>query len=243
MVTTYRYIVYSVLEAIKESKDDSEIKRNTVIFWTQVVVNSLREQRLAKRHIQSGAFLAMVGGIQVLQSGKRKYFVAPSDIVDLENDNGIRQITYELADFDYCDTPMRVPFNKTSPEKVWSLINIPVRKPTPTRAYYAREGFNVYLYGIDNVNVQTVDMWFYAAVTPVHLLNLDAPIELAEGQMEVLINRVMALARFAMLFPNDRTNIGGDLNIQAGRNKTALSQVPIGSQMAQAQNDQANQGE
>lgn len=238
-MATYRYVAYSVIQAIKEWKDDSEVKRNTVIFWAQIVANRLIQQRLGKRKIQSGEYLSKVGGIQIQVDGRRKFVTLPSDIVDLENDNGIEQVTYHLEDFDYCDSPMDVPFEKTSPAKIWSLKAIGIRTPKPMAPKMARENSNLYLYGIEQVNVSTVDMWIYAAIEPVHLVNLDSEIPISEDQVEVLINRVMGLARFAMLFPDDKTNLGGDLNSTLGKNKTAISQVPIGDQ----QNQQQQQGQ
>ena len=238
-MATYRFVVYSILEAIKESKDDSDLKRNTVIFWTQVITNRLIQQRLSKRKINSGEFLSHIGQIQVNIDGIRKYALMPSPIIDLENDNGIEQVTYYLEDFEYCDQPMTIPFEKTSPAKVWSLYAIPVRKPTPSKPKMAREGSNLYLYGIENVNVQYIDMWLYTAINPQHLIDLDTDIPLAEDQIEVLINKVMGMARFAMLLPNDKTNIGGDLNPSLDK-KTALANAPISysDQQQQSQNQE-----
>jgi len=229
-MATYRYVAYSVLQAIEESKDDSDLKRNTVIFWTQVIANRLIQQRLQKRRIQSGEFLSHIGQIKVQVSGVRKYVTMPDSIIDLENDNGIHLVTYYLDDYKYCDSAMSVPFEKTSPAKIWSLYAIPIRNPKPKAPKMAREGSSLFLYGIEKINVQYIDMWIYTAIDPVHLIDLDAEIPIAEDQVEVLINKVMGMARFAILLPNDKTNIGSDLNPILDRNKTALSQAPTYSQ-------------
>lgn len=234
-MASYRYVTYSVLQSTKEWKDDSDVRRNTVIFWTQVIANRLIQQRLVKRKINSGEYLTHVGQIAVLQDGRRKYAIMPSDIIDIENDNGIHQVTYRLDDFDYCHSPMDVPFEKTSPAKVWSLMAIPIRSPKPSAPKMARESTRLYLYGIEQVNVLWIEMWIYTAIDPVHLVDLDEEIPLAEDQIEILINKVMAMARFAILLPNDKTNDGGDNNQTNARDKTALSQVPIGNQNQQQQ--------
>lgn len=234
-MATYRYVAYSVLQSIKESKDDSDLKRNTIIFWIQVIANQLRQERLKKRRIQSGEFLAHIGNIQVNIEGVRKYVNMPDIIVDLEHDNGIHQVSYYLDDYDYCDSAMSVPFEKTQPAKMWSLLAIGIRKPKPTAPKMAREGSKLYLYGIEKINVQSIDMWIYTAIDPVHLVDVDAEIPIAEDQVVVLINKVMGMARFSMLLPNDRGNTGADQNPGLATNKTALSQAPTYSQDNQQQ--------
>ncbi len=223
MATTYQYLVYSVKQALKEHRDDADLQLDTIVFWTQVEVNRLRGERFAKRHMQSGQYLAHFYGVQVTNDGVRKYLVMPSGIIDVENDNGIHQVTYHLADYTYCDYPYDVPFEKTSPAKIWSLKATPVRHPKPTRPFMARENTQLFFYGIDEINVDTVDMWLYTTVDTTHKLDLTESVELEDGQISVLLQRVLQLVRFASLFPNDKTNFGSDGNTQAIP-KTALSQ-------------------
>lgn len=222
MATTYQYFVNSVREALKESRDDSDLKFDTIVFWTQVEVNRLRSERFAKRHMQSGQYLTHFTDVAVTNDGVRKYFELPKDIIDVENDNGIHQITYLLSDYDFCDRPYDVPFEKTSPARLWSLLAIPLRKPNPKRPFFARETNLVFLYGIDLINVPTVDIWLYTTVDAKHKLDLTEVIELEDGQVSVLLQRVLALVRFASLYPNDKTNFGSDGNTQA-LGRTAVS--------------------
>lgn len=236
-MATYRYVAYSILEALNENKDDSSIRRNNIIFWVQVAANTLRAQRLAKRQIQSGEFLTHFGNIEVIQDGVRKYVSMPQQIIDLENDNGIEQVTYRLEDFDYCDSPFDQPFEKTEPAKIWSLRAIPLRAPNPTRPFMAREGNKLYLYGIENIAVNYVEMWLRTAVDQTRQLDLDASVEVAEDQIELLIQKVMPLVRFALILPNDKTNTGSDENLNSN-NKTALSQAPMQTQENMQQNQQ-----
>jgi hypothetical protein len=235
MLTTYRYLIYSVIEAMKQTSDDAELKKDLVIFWTQVEVNRLRGERLTKRHLQSGKYLNHFYGIQVSTDNVRKYVDMPSGIVDLENDNGVHQVTYHLADYDYCEYPYDVPFEKTTPAKIWSLISIPIRKPSPTRPFMARENEKLFLYGIDMVSVSSVDMWLYTTVDTSHVLDIDREIELSEDQISVLIKRVFDNCRFASLMPNDKANDGKDTSNQM-LPKTAVSQVPLQSQESYSQN-------
>lgn len=225
-MATWRYLTYSILEAVKETIDDADIKRNTIVFWLQVEANRLRQERLAKRKIQSGEYLSHIGDIPVSVDGMRRYVSMPSAIIDLENDNGIAQITYKLADFDYCDSPMDVPFEKTSPMKIWSLKAIGIRNPSPTKPFYAREGDRTYLYGIELVSVDFVEMWLYTAIDPTRQLDLDEEIPIAEDQISILNYRVLSLVRFGLLIGSDKVNDGSD--IKGDRNKTALSQTQIG---------------
>lgn len=232
MTTTYAYLVFSITEALKESRDDADLKRDLVVFWTQVEVNRLRGERFAKRHLQSGQYLNHFYGIEVVDDGTRKYIQMPSGIIDVETDNGIHQITYHLADYEYCDYPYDVPFERTSPAKLWALKAIAIRNPNPTRPFYARETDKIFLYGIDNISVSSVDMWLYTTVSTAHKLDLSEEVELEEGQISVLIQRVLALVRFASLFPNDKTNFGSDGNTQA-LGRTAVSQTQLEQQNQQ----------
>lgn len=225
-MTTYRYLVNAVLESMKESRDDADLKRDVVIFWTQVEVNRLRGERFSKRLVQSGEYLSHFYGVQVKNDGVRKYAEMPSGIIDVERDNGINLVTYHLADYDYCDYPYDVPFENTSPAKLWALKAIPLRNFTPTRPFRAREGNKLFLYGIENISVESIDMWLYTTVSTTHKVDLDEQVELSGEQISVLIARIYNLARFAALMPNDKTNNGSDGNTQQVA-KTALSQTQV----------------
>lgn len=221
-MTTYQYLVNSVLESLKESRDDADLKRDVVVFWTQVEINRLRGERFSKRHQQSGQYLTHFYGVSVANDGVRKYVEMPSGIIDVENDNGIHLVTYHLADYEYCEYPYDVPFEKTMPAKLWSLLAIPIRNFKPTRPFMARENDKLFLYGIENISVSSVDMWLYTTVDATHKLDLTENVELEDGQISVLLQRVLSLVRFASLFPNDKTNFGSDGNTQ-NVPKTALS--------------------
>lgn len=232
MVTSYRYLVESVLQMLKEHRDDADIHRDLVVFWTQVEVNRLRGERFSKRFFQSGEYLNHFYGVQVTNDGTRKYIEMPSGIIDVENDNGIHLITYHLADYEYCEYPYDVPFERTTPAKIWSLLSIPIRKPNPKKPYYAREYDKIFLYGLENIAVSSVDVWLYTTVSTSHKLDLNETVELEDGQISVLLQRVINLARFGSLFPNNRTNVGGDEN-QSSMAKTAVSQTQVEQQTQQ----------
>jgi hypothetical protein len=217
---------------MKETRDDADLKRDVVTFWTQVEVNRLRGERFAKRTSQSGEYLSHFYGITVQNDGVRKYVDMPSGILDIENDNGIHQVTYHLADYDYCDYPYDVPFEKTSPAKIWSLMAIPIRKPSPTKPFCARENSQLFLYGIEMINVTSIDMWLYTTVDTSHKLDLNETVELAEEQISILIARVLNLARFASLLPNDKRNTGSDENTKSIA-KTAMSQTQVETEQQQ----------
>lgn len=223
---TYRYLVYSILEQIKQTFDDAEMKRSTIIFWTQVEVNRILKERLSKRKLQSGEYLSHFTDIPVLVDGIRKYVEMPSAIVDLDNDNGIHLVTYLLTDFDWCDSAMDVPFTKTSPAKLWALRAIPITKPRPDSPYMAREGSKLYLYGIENVSVDSIDMWIYTSVNPTHLVDLDTEVEISPDQASIIIYRVLALVKFSLVLPSDKLNDGADTTT-AANNKTAISQMQL----------------
>lgn len=231
-MTTYQYLVNSVLESLKESRDDADLKRDVVVFWTQVEVNRLRGERFTKRHLQSGQYLAHFYGVSVTYDGVRKYVDMPSGIIDVENDNGIHLVTYHLSDYEFCDYPYDVPFEKTSPAKIWSLLATPIRKPNPKLPFMARENSRLFFYGIDNISVTNVDMWLYTTVDTTHKLDLTESVELSDEQISVLLARVYNLAKFAALMPNDKSNTGSDGNTQQVA-KTALSNTQVQEQQQQ----------
>lgn len=231
-MTTYAYIVGSVLEALKEHRDDADLKRDVVIFWTQVETNRLRSERLAKRSLQSGQYLNHFYGIKVMADSVRKYVEMPSGIIDIENDNGIHLVTYHLEDYNYCEYPYEVPFEKTTPAEIWALKSIPLRKPSPTRPFMAREKDKLFLYGIESISVKEIDMWLYTTVSTSHVLDLNEDCGLSDDQVSLLIPRIFKLAQFASLLPNDKTNTGSDENT-AQIAKTAMSQINPETQQTQ----------
>lgn len=228
-MATYSYLVNAILESLKETRDDADTKRDVVVFWVQVEVNRLRSERMAKRSAQSGKYLNCFYGIQVSNDGVRKYSDMPSGIIDIENEGGIEMVTYHLADYDYCDAPYDVQFEKTTPAKIWTLKALPLRNMSPSRPFMALENKRLFYYGIEQVSVDKVDMWLYTTVDPKHKIDLNEDVELSDDQISVLMARVYDLARFASLMPNNKTNTGSDENTQSVP-KTALSQTQIEQQ-------------
>lgn len=225
-MATYRYVSFAVLEMLKQTGDDADININLVNFWVQVISARLRFERTGKRISETGAYIKHFPYVAVNLDNTRKYFELPESILDLEFDNAIELVTYLLEDFDYCDTPMQIPFEKTSPSKIWSLYSIPIRKPNPNKVFMAREGGRVYLYGIECVDVSYVEVWLKTSVNPSYVCDLDSIVPVEDDQIEILIKRVYGAVRFGMIVKTDKDNEGSDTTTSQ-RNKTAIAGAQV----------------
>lgn len=242
-MSTYRYVAYAVLDALQQNFDDGKININHVTFWTTVCANQLRQQRQSKKTFDSGAYLVQFTNVKVLVDGKRKYSNLPMAILDIDNDSGVNTITYANSEADDCDDPLAIPFERTSPAAYHTLYNVPIRKPKPSSPYFYRANSiqnidnigRFYYLGIENIDVDFVDMFLYVAYNPQNIVNIDSVVPVEEDQIVTLIARVVQIMKFAMLVEPDRTNDGSDKQSQRGLVNANISDGEQENQQSQPQ--------
>lgn len=236
--TTYRYLANLILDKINENADDSQITINHVIFWINIASNRLRLERKTKIKADSGAYLVLIEGVPITVAGRRKFIELPNVILDMDNDNGVAAINYNLNTApDGVDT-LGTKFERISPAAAHSAMHIPIRKPSPTNPFYYRMGDRLSILGLENVRVDTVDLFLYTAVDPTIMVSLDTEVGVEEDQIEPLYAAVMQLMNFGLPSSQSFKNDGKDNSLQTP--SAALRQQYAQSQK-QAQSDAEGQ--
>lgn len=220
-MSTYREIGYSVLSIIQQSHDDSKITESQIFFFVKIVAAKLLYQRLKNQKTFSGASLKRVTA-SVSFSGNLKTAKIPSEILDLESDLGI----VEVSVFSDCGDQFFIERGSASQAGQISKI-----QSLEEEKFYYRIGDEVILKGFNCVDIACISMVIRPSGFDLDC-NIDAEIGLPLELEEALITRVLYICRFGLVLEPDRNNDGSDSGADA-KNKTAISQTPISEQNTQ----------
>ena len=229
--TTIRKITSDLHKSLRQTFDDADISFGQVAHWVQFFVNKF--QSLKIQTFDSGLYLSIYTNIPILTAttstnpnliNGRKYISLPSATHDLDNDGGIKYISY--TDFDDSCHPSfaGVRFTRTSTTKAKRLYYNPYEKPSPSNPYYYRVRDYVYLLGIENISVRYLELGLYTIFDPFSETSLDVPLYLDEGLLADVYKNVFELGRFVMLIPSEVINEGAD----SSNPQTSLKQRVIG---------------
>lgn len=217
-MASYRFVVYDIEKSFKKTFDDADISIIQILYWVQVVVNNLRAQYYKQN--KQDSYVSTFYPVEVKVDDKnRKYIDLPTQILALQNDAGIRYITYNM---DSCccggDPLHQVVFDRTTVSELRSIYGDPYTTPKPENPYFYRiadkiNGVSVnriYLLGIECINVSDVEIGILASQNPTNVCNLDDEIPLPDELVYDLISEVLKLGRFVMMIPAERINDGDD---------------------------------
>lgn len=205
-MATWRYVVYDIWESNKSSFDDAETGLQQVIYWTQIVANSLKYQHLQKR--KTGSYLTIVECTVTKTSGYC-HITMPSNIFDLDADGGVDFITYnKYTNGEWLCTQ----FQWTKPEWVHRIKLSPYEKPSPANPYFYRVGDKLHLLGIESLVTSgyKVICGLYQTIPVGEVLDLDEEIPLNEEHVKFLKYEVEQLIRWTMIITPDKFNDGAD---------------------------------
>lgn len=208
--TTYRYLVGDLTQSFNMQFPDATITSAQMTYWCRVAENFIIQRNL--KVTPTGANLTEFNTIPVqsdtIAGIGRKWFVLPSQIYDLMNEKGVDYVSYQNP---------AVPFNKqvrfqqTDVNVIDRLNYNPYEQPSPSNPYFYRVGPNIYLLGIENIAVPTIQCGLYAALdTRPVILNQDSPIGIEEEQIVSLKEIVFQYARLSLVTPRDRYETGQD---------------------------------
>ena len=250
---TYRYIVYDIIEDLKQSFDNRLIGVQQVLFWTTAVANKLKYQHIDKQLKKgswiSGKYLNIFTDIPIntptvntnpnLVAG-RKYIQLPADVMDLEYENGVEYISYDMGKAGCGQPPFTmVTFSPTTPGQAQNLYGDPYTSPSPKNPYFYRVKDILYLLGLENVNVKELEIGIYTYANPQLICNLDDEVEIPEHLLEQLKRTVMDLGVFSLKIPSERTNTGSDiLKVPASLQQQVNSVDPEADSPQQQSNQQ-----
>jgi len=217
-MTTLRHLTDEIVTDLKQTIDDAEINPVAIGFWIITLSNQILGQHIQKR--DSGAFMTTWTGIPVIEPtasqttgviAGRKYIELPASVFDFDKDGGIDYIAYQsdggpgcLPEFEFQK------FERTTPGEARLLTWSPYAKPSPTQPYYYRTKNYIPLLGIENINVQYVEVGIYSTIESITTIDPDAPFDFPEELMAVLRRQLLDLGRFVLFMPSIRENIGSD---------------------------------
>lgn len=228
----YRFVANDILTTFKKTFDDKDMSLIQVIYWIQVVANKLRRIHLEKH--DTGLFLSTFSPVLIKKDSSlknRKYIDLPQSIIDLDNERGIKYITYNFETGCCCSGPnfAQVFFQPTTPAKSWILNFSPFSRPKPSNPYFYRVGDTVndgttstkvnriYFLGIECVDVSDVEVGLMSGLNPVDICSLDEEVPVPDSLLQTLITEVLNLGRFAFMIPKERINEGSDAATQAAQ--------------------------
>lgn len=243
-MATFRSVAHDILEAFKQEFDDKEFQIPHIVFWIQTVANKLVAQHSKK--FMTGAFSSTFDGISVQKATTsvtpdtikdRKFVALPENVFDLNNDKAIQYISYEL-NTGCAKRPAftSVFFQPTTVSKAYRLEYNPYEKPQPSNPYFYRVKNNVYLLGIECIDVPTIEMCLLTSQDPTDVCDFDAEVRLPDELIPVLRFEVLSLGRFALQIPRERINEGSDMTTQ--RITQAGTDVPAPPEQPAAQQQQ-----
>ena len=201
-MATYRETCYDIYSILRSNFDDTEITLNHIFFWVRIYGDRLRVQHDEK--IDSGLTTLIFSSIPVLIDPVtgRKYIVIPASIYDLDGDSGIEYLSYnyqvDMNAFTY------VTFSRTEPGFAQRLYWTEEEKPSPENPYFYRAGNNIYLLGLECIDVRFLEAGLKTSVPAT--CSLDDEFVFPPELLPILQRQILDLGRFVLQIPADRTN-------------------------------------
>jgi len=212
---TLRYVVYDILGDLKQIYKDAIISPFKTAYWVLVHADRLKKLHIEKR--DSGAFVVPFDMDVVVDPGNgRNYFELPENIYDMDKDRAIEYITYPPS-FD-SDYPMfaGVTFTRVNVSEVRRLYFREDEKPSPANPYFYRLQDRIYLLGVEQINLTSVESGLFTTFSPAASdLSLDAEFDFPQDLIPQLKIQILNMGRFVLTIPRDVLDDGTSLPIQS----------------------------
>lgn len=228
---TYRFIVKSLSGTLKQVFANYEISDLQILWWVIAGVNSVKQTE-AQAGKLTGSYLQSFTQVPVTINynegsnifAKRKYIELPTNIMDLNNDRAIEWICYYKLIVKPLKTTKGTPiwFERDTLTHVIESYNLPFGKPTQESPKFVRVDGRLYLFGIEDATLSTVDMALYTSIKPsVLTVDWDDEILLDDEQIGKVLSYVTGIGRFMLSIPQpaDRKMVadGTDDDIRLSR--------------------------
>lgn len=216
-MATYRYIAYDLQKSLKKNFDDADITFSQIVYWIIVVANKLRVGQYLQTN--TDLFTSTFTSVAVEKDVKgRKYVALPHQVMDLPNQRGIKYLAYTFGDSSSGNSFAQTFFQPTFTGQVQHLYLDEYTKPSPKNPYFYRIGqdFNgvsvdrLYLLGIENIEVEDIEMAIISTLDPKTIVNLDDEIPLPDELVLDLTTQILQLGRMILMTPEERINQGSD---------------------------------
>lgn len=218
---TYAHLVDSSADMLKQVFSDYTISDLHLLFWVQSAVNTLKQRILEGGKI-TGSYLQIFTQVPITLKNvegnnyltKQKYLILPANIFDLTNDRAIDWMCYYPPQVKPLQSlkPKPIFFERSTFRYVNELReNSTFGKPSASQPYFARKNELLYLYGIEEVAITTVDMGLYTSIkSSVLEVDLDDEVLLNDEEVAAVLRYVMQLGRFSLSIPQDRAQNAAD---------------------------------
>lgn len=205
-MASIRYLVYDLRTSLKQQYDDADINVNTVLYWTLVHADRLKSQHIPK--YDSEMFTATYDVGVLKDTRGRKYFELPKNVYDFDKDRGIKYISYHYT-FDDCMPPFQsVTFSRTTAASARILRWTKEEYPTPSNPYFYRIGHDIFLLGIESIDVPQLEVGLLQTFNPASPGDLDMEFDFPQELIPVLQRQVLDMGRFVLSMPYERINDG-----------------------------------
>lgn len=215
---TYRYVAYDIERILKKNFDDSDITLNQIIYWIMVVANKIRYQHNSS--VNTDMFTSTYCPVEIKKDSKgRQYVELPTAVMSLANNAGIVSVSYNV-DTNSCKGPAfaQTFFQSVNYSEVHHLYLDEYTKPHAKSPYFYRVGDSVngvnvnrlYLLGLECVDAVDLEIALKSTINPKQVCNLDDEIPVPDEFIQMLTSEVLELARFGLMMPEERANIGED---------------------------------
>ena len=196
--STLRLFVYDLLEDIKQSRSEAKVGEYQMAFNVMLLADRLKKQHIQK--MDSGAYLTPFTVDLYPDSTYLKEFDLPKSIYDYDGDRGIEYImTTESYDED------RVKFTRTTAIKARRLYFRDDETPAYDNPYFYLEGNAVKLLGIDDEDVDEVEIGLYTTFNPADItVDLDAPFEFPQDLYPILKRQALDLVTWSLQVPENK---------------------------------------
>jgi len=207
-MVTYRYVVYDILNDLKQIYDDAGLTPFKVFYWICIFADRLKKQHIDK--ISSGAYVSpFTVAITVEPTNGRNYFILPLTIYDFDKDGGVDYIAYSpnidlsLPGFS------SVTFTRTTPSKAARLYFREEEVPTPSNPYFYRLSDRIYLLGVEQINITEVEVGLKTTFNPSDItLDIDDEFPFPADLLPLLKRQILDMGRFVLNIPSDKINDG-----------------------------------
>jgi hypothetical protein len=206
---TLRMVVYDLLNDFKQIYPDAPFTPFKILFW--VLTHADRLRKLHTEKIDSGAYIYRFDNIPVLVDSTtgRNYFELPANIYDFDGDKAVDYITYHPGIDQSLPAFSSVTFTRTTPAKAARLYFREDERPTPANPYFYRQNKNIYLLGVEEINITKVETGLKTTLEPASLTtDIDVAFDFPQDLLPTLKRQVLDLGRFALQLPADLINDG-----------------------------------
>lgn len=233
---TIRFVLYDLLNDLKQTVDDSQLTPFRVYFWMCVVGDKLKRQHIVK--YDSGAYVTRFDNIpvEVDPITGRNYFTLPAAIYDMDVDGAIDYVIYPPEIDLSLPTFASGNFVRTSIVKAQRLYFRADEKPSPANPYFYRQGDRVYLLGVEEINLTKIEVGLKISFAPADLtIDIDQPWDFPTHLISILKREILDLGRFVLSVPQDLENDGKNFDSKAMSTQKLVS---VNSDQQQQYQDQ-----